>query len=67
MPKSIDQFVNDITASGLMPAAEYMAWFSAIPEANRPKDAEQLARELVRQRKLTRFQAEQIYAGKGKR
>lgn len=66
MPKSIDQFVNDITTSGLMQAADYMAWFSALKEAARPQDAEQLARELVRQRKLTRFQAEQIYAGKGK-
>ncbi len=32
----------------------------------RPADGEQLARLLINQKKLTKFQAEQIYAGKGK-
>ena len=31
-----------------------------------PKNAEDLARELVRQRKLTKFQATQLWQGKGK-
>jgi hypothetical protein len=37
-----------------------------LPAEKKPQDAEQLARELVRQKKLTAYQAQQIYAGKGK-
>jgi serine/threonine protein kinase len=39
---------------------------AALPEERRAGDGEQMARELVRQKKLTRYQAEQIYSGKGK-
>ena len=66
MALSVDQFLNLVAGSGLMPAAELLAWLSSIPEGNRPQTAEQFARELVRQQKLTRFQAEQIFAGQGK-
>lgn len=66
MALSIDQFINEVAASGLVPAAELLTWLSAIPETQRPKSGEELARELVQQKKLTQFQAEQIYAGQGK-
>lgn len=42
------------------------SFLSSFPADQQPSDGEQLARELLRQKKLTRFQAEQIYSGKGK-
>ena len=66
MALSSEQFLNQVVASELL-AQEYVAEFlSAFPDDRRPKDGEQLARELVRQKKLTKYQAEQIYSGKGK-
>lgn len=66
MALSIDQFINEVAASGLVPAAELLTWLSVIPDSERPKSGEELARELVQKKKLTQFQAEQIYAGQGK-
>jgi len=37
-----------------------------LPDDRRPKNGEELARELVRQKSLTKYQAEQLYSGKGK-
>src|SRR5262249_2909650 len=37
-----------------------------VPPKSTPKDAEDLARELVRKKKLTKYQAEEVYRGKGK-
>jgi len=48
-------------------AEQISAFRSRLPaEMQRPADATEFARELVRQQKLTKFQAEQLYAGKGK-
>ncbi len=66
MALSTDQFRDHLTASGLLSAEDVSALLLALPEDKRPKDGEQLARELVKQKKLTKYQAEQIYAGKGK-
>ncbi len=44
---------------------ELRDWIAAVPVEKRPDDGETLARELVRLKKLTKFQAEQLYAGKG--
>ena len=66
MALSIDQFINEISSSGMIPAAELFSWMSSIADADRPKTSEELARQLVKQKKLTKFQAEQIYAGQGK-
>lgn len=65
MPVSLDEFTRQLAASGLIPAAEWQAFLETLPH-DRKTDGEQLARELVRQKKLTGFQAQQIYAGKGK-
>jgi len=59
----LEQFVKNLEDSGVL-AAGALAGF--LPPTASPKDAEELARELVRQKKLTRFQAEEIYKGKGK-
>jgi serine/threonine protein kinase len=66
MALTIDKFRDHLTASGLLPAEDLSALLAALPEDKRPKDGEQLAKELVRQKKLTKYQAEQIYSGKGK-
>ncbi len=58
--------MRDVSDSGLLPDFDLRKWLNAIPENSRPQDGEQLARELVKQKKLTKFQAEQLYAGKGK-
>src|SRR6476646_950327 len=37
-----------------------------LPPRSQPKDAQELARELIRQKKLTKFQAEAVIQGRGK-
>ena len=66
MPLTRDEFLQMINASGLMGAEVVASFLVSFPEDKQPADGEALARELVKQRKLTKFQAEQIYAGKGK-
>jgi formylglycine-generating enzyme required for sulfatase activity/predicted Ser/Thr protein kinase len=66
MALSFDQFVSHLTDSGLITAEDITSFVSSLAEDCRPKDGEQLARELVKQKKLTKFQAEQLYSGKGK-
>lgn len=66
MALSSEQFLNQIVASGLLTQEEVTAFVDTLSPERQPKDGEQLARELVRQKKLTKYQAEQIYAGKGK-
>jgi serine/threonine protein kinase len=62
----IERFLNNADASGLLTAEEITEFIESLPADRRPQDGEQLARELVRQNKLTKYQAEQIYAGKTK-
>src|SRR5688500_3972602 len=64
MAVELEQFLAQLTASQLMAAADVETFVAAL--AAPPADGEQLARELVKQKKLTAFQAQQIYAGKGK-
>ncbi len=59
----LEQFVKQLEDSGIL-AGDTLKSF--IPPQASPKDAEELARELVKQKKLTKFQVEQLYAGKGK-
>jgi len=66
MAISIDQFVHELADSSLMSADEVAALIDSLPAEKRPRDGEQLAKELVRQKKLTAYQAQQMYAGKGK-
>ncbi|MDB5391662.1 MAG: prkC 18 [Planctomycetaceae bacterium] len=66
MPVSVDQFAQQLIASSLMSAADLNALLVLLPAAQQPKDGEQLARFLVSQRKITAFQAQYLYKGKGK-
>lgn len=65
MAMSQEQFVAQLTASGLIPAVELQSIVQALlPEQQ--WDGTQLAGELVRLGKLSAFQAQQICLGKGK-
>ena len=63
MAVALDKFVKQLEDSGIL-AGDTIKDF--IPPKASPKDATELARELVRQKKLTKFQAEEVSKGKGK-
>ncbi|MBI3865937.1 MAG: protein kinase [Planctomycetia bacterium] len=63
MPVSVEQFVKHLESSGILDSETIR---DLIPPRANPRDAEELARELVRTRKLTNFQVEEINRGKGK-
>lgn len=63
MPFSLQEFVNQLVDNGIL-ARETLRDF--LPPASTPKDAEELARELVRKNKLTRLQAEAAFRGKAR-
>ncbi|MBC7816745.1 MAG: serine/threonine protein kinase, partial [Planctomycetaceae bacterium] len=65
MALSFEQFASQLTDSGLVSAGEITSLIGGLPENRRPRDGEQLACELVMQKRLTKFQADQIFAGKG--
>src|SRR4051812_45704305 len=59
----LEQFVQQLEDSGIL-AGDTLKDF--IPPKASPRDAEELVRELVRQKKLTKFQAEEVAKEKGK-
>ncbi len=64
MAVELDQLVRSLSDSGLISAEEIDAFINGLPEDRRPTDAEQLVREMVRRKKLTKFQAQIAYRGK---
>ena len=65
MPLTVEQFTERLTSSGVISQDDVREWVAATLVETPPRDGEQLARELVKQKRLTKFQAEQLYAGKG--
>jgi len=63
MAVSLEQFMKQLEDSGIL-AVDSLHDF--IPPQAHPKDGEELARELVRHKKLTKFQAEEVYRGKAR-
>lgn len=63
MAVALEQFVKQLEDSGIIPADALKEF---LPPHSEPKDANDLARELVRQKRLTKFQAEEVSKGKGK-
>lgn len=59
----LDTFVKQLEDSGII-ADETLMEF--IPPRNEPKDADDLAAQLIRKQKLTRFQAQEIAKGNGR-
>ncbi len=66
MPLTVDEFCERLRSSGLMAESELRNWIDSLPVDNRPTTGEALAYALIKQEKLTRFQAEQIYSGHGR-
>lgn len=66
MALSVEQFITNLIESGLLTQEDVQSFVSSTLQPRLPKDGEQLARELVKHKKLTKYQAEQIYLGRGK-
>jgi serine/threonine protein kinase len=64
MPVTLAGFVESLTQSGLMSAEELHAFVAALPPERRPVTAPDLARELYRAKRLTKYQAQAVYQGK---
>lgn len=59
----LEQFAKHLEASGIL-SDDTLKEF--LPPRQNPRDAEELVRELLRQKKLTKFQAEELWRGNGK-
>lgn len=64
MPISTMQFVEQLSASGLMSDDEIRTFQDNLPAEDRPRDGKEFARELQKYRKLTKFQLRAVYYGK---
>lgn len=64
MSITLDEFIESVTTSGLMDTEDIQSFIATLPMEQHPKTAEDLARELYRQGKLTKFQAQAIYQKK---
>ena len=62
----LGQFKKSLIASGLMAPEEIETFVDLLPSDGKPKDGAELARLLVRHKKLTKFQAQAIFQGKTK-
>ena len=63
MAVALEQFVKQLTDSGIIAPGKLENF---IPPKASPKDAQELARQLVQSKHLTKFQAQEIYAGRAK-
>jgi len=63
---TFEQVQEQLLECGLISRADLQSLLQSLAEQSPRPAADQLVRELVRQKKLTAFQAQQIYAGKGK-
>ncbi len=61
MAVALETFVKHLTNSGVISAGKLENF---IPPKAHPKDAQELAKELVRQKHLTKYQAAEIYQGR---
>jgi serine/threonine protein kinase len=61
MPISIDEFVRSLTETGILPPDEVTSLVSSLPDDRAGVDVEKLAKKLVKEQKLTRFQASAIF------
>ena len=61
MPITLDEFVRSLTDRGILPLEDVTSIVSSLPEDRTGVDVEKLAQDLIRQQKLTRFQASVIF------
>jgi hypothetical protein len=60
MAISLQQFMDRLTQSGLMSAAEVASFQQSLPPEEKPQNGEDLAKILVEYRKLTKYQAQAV-------
>lgn len=65
MPLSLEQFTHALSDSGILSPDEVRVVLGTLPPDKR-KDVEVIAKELVKAKKLTRFQAAAVYNGQTK-
>jgi WD40 repeat protein/serine/threonine protein kinase len=65
MALTVDQFAGAVVSSGLMEADEIKTLWNSLPAETRPKSGEELARLLISRETITRFQAQEVIAGRG--
>ena len=63
MAVALEQFVKQLADSGVIAPGKLENF---VPPKAHPKDAQELARQLVQARPLTRFHAQEIYQGRAK-
>ncbi len=63
MAVGLEQFVKQLSDSGVIAPGKLENF---VPPKAQPKDAQELARQLVQSKQLTKFQAQEIYAGRAK-
>ena len=66
MSVAIEQFGQSVVACGLMTAAEWEAFLKSLPDPAQARDTQAVARELVAQGRLTKYQAAAVFQGKTK-
>ena len=66
MALSVADFTTRLAESGLMTAEEVGIAITELSAGQQSPDVETLARQLVKQKKLTAYQAQTVYQGKGK-
>src|SRR5262245_12762237 len=66
MSLSLEQFTAWTVESRLLSAADMATFYAALPSDARPESAESLAKLLVREKRLTQYQATAIFQGQHK-
>jgi serine/threonine protein kinase len=61
---TVERFLQHLSDSGILSSADVLAVGAQIPEESRKQDAQSLAKDLVRKKTITLFQANALYAGK---
>jgi serine/threonine protein kinase len=65
-PATLEDFFQVVAASGIMSLEDVRQIHARLPEEKRPKDPKGMATELVRLKKLTKYQAICLFQGKPK-
>ena len=65
VPVALKKLVDDLSSSGLLSAEEVAEVVESLP-ADKRDNAQEMAKALIRQEKLTKFQATAVYQGKTK-
>ena len=66
MSLTIEEFTDRLLSSGAMSLEDMNKFVSQIPPDQKPSDGEQLAKRLVKEKRISAYQAQVVYSGKGK-